>query len=108
MPPTHVPVAADITGIKLAYAGDNNANDPYAGFEARIVPENITLLPKTANQITGGNPVNERIVIAKKGDTVASVLRELGATPDEIAALANRSDLTAATAASKKARSCAC
>ncbi len=25
----------------------NGAADPYAGFEARIVPENITLLPKT-------------------------------------------------------------
>ena len=44
----HVPVAANITGIKLAYAGDGHA-DPYAGFEARIVPENITLLPKTTN-----------------------------------------------------------
>ncbi len=42
----HLPVAASITGIKLAYAGDGNV-DPYAGFEARIVPENITLLPKT-------------------------------------------------------------
>ena len=83
----HGPVAPDITGIKLAYAGENNANDPYAGFEARIVPENITLLPKTANQITGGNPVSEKIVIAKKGDTVASILRELGAAADEITAL---------------------
>ena len=33
--------------------------DPYAGFEARIVPENITLLPKTAAQTTGGNAWNE-------------------------------------------------
>ena len=78
--------AANITGIKLAYAGVPNP-DPYAGFEARIVPENITLLPKTTEQTTGGNPFNEKVIVAKKGDSVASVLRELGALPDEIAAI---------------------
>jgi murein DD-endopeptidase MepM/ murein hydrolase activator NlpD len=79
--------AASVTGIKLAYAGGNNP-DPYAGFEARIVPENITLLPKTADETTGGNPFNEKIVATKKGDSIASVLKDLGATPDEIAAIA--------------------
>ena len=78
--------ASPITGIKLAYAGLPNA-DPYAGFEARIVPENITLLPKTTEQTTGGNPFNERVIVAKKGDSVASVLHELGAQPDEITAI---------------------
>ena len=64
--------------------------DPYAGFDGpRIVPENITLLPKTANQTTGGNAWNERTITVKKGDTVASILRELGATPDEIKAIAS-------------------
>ena len=46
--PTICRSRANITGIKLAYAGDGHA-DPYAGFEARIVPENITLLPKTSD-----------------------------------------------------------
>jgi murein DD-endopeptidase MepM/ murein hydrolase activator NlpD len=78
--------ASSITGIKLAYAGLPNA-DPYAGFEARVVPENITLLPKTKEQTTGGNPYNEKVIIAKKGDSVASVLHELGAVPDEIKAI---------------------
>ena len=80
-------VEANITGIKLAYAGVGTA-DPYAGFEARIVPENITLLPKTTNQTTGGNAFNERVVIAKKGDSVSTVLRDLGAVPDDIAKIA--------------------
>jgi murein DD-endopeptidase MepM/ murein hydrolase activator NlpD len=82
----HVPVAANITGIKLAYAGVPNS-DPYAGFEARIVPENVTLLPKTTNETTGGNPFNERVVVAKKGDSVSSVLRDLGATDEEVGAI---------------------
>jgi len=79
----HLPVAANITGIKLAYAQET-APDPYAGFEARIVPENITLLPKTASQANGGNAWSERVIPVKKGDSVASILRDLGATPDEI------------------------
>ena len=80
----HLPVAANIGGIKLAYATEGNTNDPYAGFEARIVPENITLLPKTTNETKGGNAWNERTVAAKKGDTVTSILTELGATAEDI------------------------
>ena len=82
----NLPIAANITGIKLAYAGQATA-DPYAGFEARIVPENITLLPKTTNETTGGNAFNERVVMAKKGDTVATILRDQGAAPEAIAAI---------------------
>jgi murein DD-endopeptidase MepM/ murein hydrolase activator NlpD len=73
--------------IKLAYATEGNTTDPYAGFEARIVPENITLLPKTTKQTTGGNGWNERMIAVKKGDTVTSILRELGATAEEAKAV---------------------
>ena len=75
-------------GFKLAYATEGSA-DPYAGFEARIVPENITLLPKTTKQTTGGNAWNERMVVVKKGDTLDSIMRELGATPEETKAIAS-------------------
>jgi murein DD-endopeptidase MepM/ murein hydrolase activator NlpD len=80
----HIPVSANIGGIKLAYATEGNTNDPYAGFEARIVPENVTLLPKTTNETKGGNAWSERTVTAKNGDTVGSVLTGLGATADDI------------------------
>jgi murein DD-endopeptidase MepM/ murein hydrolase activator NlpD len=87
---------ASVNPGRLAYApepaggaaGAGGAVDPYAGFEARIVPENITLLAKTAVQATGGNGSSERIIVIKKGDTFASVLRDLGATADEIKAIA--------------------
>jgi murein DD-endopeptidase MepM/ murein hydrolase activator NlpD len=72
---------------KLAYASENAA-DPYDGFEARIIPENITLLPKTTKQTTGGNAWNERVIVVKKGETINSILRDLSATPDEIKAIA--------------------
>jgi murein DD-endopeptidase MepM/ murein hydrolase activator NlpD len=74
-------------GVSLAYAADGTP-DPYAGFEARIVPENITLLPKTANQVTGGNGWNERSVTVKKGDSIPAILKDIGATPEEISAIA--------------------
>ena len=53
--------AADASGVAvrsedgLCHRG--HAADPYAGFETRVVPENVTLLPKTKDQITGGNPI---------------------------------------------------
>jgi murein DD-endopeptidase MepM/ murein hydrolase activator NlpD len=87
--------AADATGasgtqsdMKLAYATEGTAPDPYAGFETRVVPENVTLLPKTKDQVTGGNPTGERIHVVKKGDSVTSVLRDQGATPEEARAIA--------------------
>ena len=61
----------------MAYAADGTP-DPYAGFETRIVPENITLLPKTGAQVTGGNAWNERSITVKKGDTIATILKEIG------------------------------
>jgi murein DD-endopeptidase MepM/ murein hydrolase activator NlpD len=81
-----MPDAPNITGIKLAYAGVGNA-DPYAGFEPRIVPENITMLPKTTEQTTGGNPFNEKIIPAKTGDSIANLLRDLGPTNPELIAI---------------------
>ncbi len=76
------------SGLKLAYATEGSASDPYAGFETRVVPENVTLLPKTKDQVTGGNPSGERVHIVKKGDTVTSILREQGATPEEAKSIA--------------------
>ena len=69
-----------------AYAPERHGN-PYAGFEPRIVPENVTLLPKTTAQVTGGNAFNERTIVLKKGDSVSAILREMGATAEEVKAI---------------------
>ena len=84
---------ADASGVKsdvkLAYATEGNVTaDPYAGFETRVVPENVTLLPKTKDQATGGNPTGERVHTVKKGDSITSILRDQGATPEEAKAIA--------------------
>lgn len=83
---------ADASGaqpdMKLAYASEGTVADPYAGFETRVVPENVTLLAKTKDQATGGNPSNERIHLVKKGDTVTSIMRDQGATAEEAKSIA--------------------
>jgi murein DD-endopeptidase MepM/ murein hydrolase activator NlpD len=83
---------ADATGaqpdLKLAYATEGTVADPYAGFETRVIPENVTLLPKTKEQATGGNQSGERVHVVKKGDSVTSILRDQGATPEEAKSIA--------------------
>ena len=75
-------------GSQLAYApAGADAVDPYAGFEARIVPENITLLPKSPGKSDNPNAWNERLVTVKKNESAASILRDQGASPDDIGAL---------------------
>jgi murein DD-endopeptidase MepM/ murein hydrolase activator NlpD len=76
--------ALNISGgnIKLSYAADNDPG-AYFGFVPRVVPENVTLLPKTS-PVPAGADWSERVVPLKRGETVGSVLRELGATPEEI------------------------
>ncbi|MDB5549460.1 MAG: peptidase [Tardiphaga sp.] len=74
--------------LRMAYATEGAVADPYAGFETRVVPENVTLLPKTKDQVTGGNPVGERVVVVKKNDTILTIMRDQGATPEEAKAIA--------------------
>lgn len=76
------PAGPDRTGsLRLGYAPDNQP-DPYLGFEARIVPMNVTLLGKT--QASAAHDDNEHVVVAKKNDTVGTILHDLGAAPDQI------------------------
>jgi murein DD-endopeptidase MepM/ murein hydrolase activator NlpD len=72
-------------GAKFNYATEG-LSDPYANI-VRGVPENVTLLPKTTTQTTGGTGQNERTVTVKKGDSIGSILRDLGATPEDIKAI---------------------
>jgi murein DD-endopeptidase MepM/ murein hydrolase activator NlpD len=73
-------------GGKMNYAAEGDV-DPYAGFEARIVPENITLLPKSASKANAPDAWNERAIPVKKGESAASILREAGASEEDIKAV---------------------
>jgi murein DD-endopeptidase MepM/ murein hydrolase activator NlpD len=82
----HTLASANPNGMRLAYAPEGRT-DPYAGFETRIVPENITMLPKTATRATGGSNASERTVTVKKGESIGSILKELGGNENEIKAI---------------------
>ena len=70
---------------KFSYQAEG-LDEPYANI-VRGVPENVTLLPKTTAQTTGGTGANERAITMKKGESIAAILRELGSTADEIKAI---------------------
>src|ERR1019366_5689767 len=46
-------------------------------------------LANAAADATGGHPSNERVHVVKKGDTVTSILRDQGATPEEAKSIAS-------------------
>ena len=84
---TSLLVNADGTpNLKMNYAPEADP-DTYFGFMPRVVPENVTLLPKTTSVVNGGGDWSEKQVVVKKGETVGSILRELGAAPEEIKAI---------------------
>jgi murein DD-endopeptidase MepM/ murein hydrolase activator NlpD len=78
-----IPVNDPTGSLKLSYAVEGNPTADF-GFVSRVVPENVTLLPKTTTQTSGGTDWSERLITAKKGETVGAILREAGAAPDEI------------------------
>jgi hypothetical protein len=45
------------------------------------------LVPKTTNEVTGGNTWTERTVVAKKGEGLTAILKTLGAAPQASTAL---------------------
>ncbi|WP_262273316.1 M23 family metallopeptidase [Microvirga yunnanensis] len=71
-------------GDALGYARVVDA--PFSTIEVRVVPENVTELPKI-EQKTMAPLVEERDVVLKKGETLETVLRSYGGTPGQIAAI---------------------
>jgi murein DD-endopeptidase MepM/ murein hydrolase activator NlpD len=71
-------------GAALSYANESS------GREIALTPnvaENMNSVPKTANETSGGNTWTERTVVAKKGEGLTAILRELGAVPQATTAL---------------------
>ncbi|MGO4574253.1 M23 family metallopeptidase [Microvirga sp. 2TAF3] len=74
----------DVLGEALGYARIVDA--PFSTIEVRVVPENVTNLPKLDQR--GASPlVEERDVALKKGETLETVLRAYGANPEQILAI---------------------
>lgn len=72
-------------GNALAYAADSNARNILEPMQA--IAENMMVVNKTTSETKGGNDWMEKTVVAKRGDTLASVLKELGAQTEPTRAL---------------------
>jgi murein DD-endopeptidase MepM/ murein hydrolase activator NlpD len=79
VPPAFTTEGLGLGGSRLAYASEG---DLRLGLnELRVIPENMSTVAKTANEVTGGNGWNERTVMVKKGDGLTGILRDLGVVP---------------------------
>jgi murein DD-endopeptidase MepM/ murein hydrolase activator NlpD len=82
LPPTLARAGLGIMSGRLGYAAEGDWQLGPNGLTA--IAENMSSVAKTATDTTGGTAWIERTVIAKKGDTIGSILRELGARPQMI------------------------
>jgi murein DD-endopeptidase MepM/ murein hydrolase activator NlpD len=71
-------------GEALGYARVVDA--PFSTIEVRVVPENVTDLPKI-EQKAMPPLIEERDVVLRKGETLETILRSYGGTPEQIAAI---------------------
>ncbi len=80
-----VPVQGFTLGTALSYATDGNIRNILEPLQA--VAENMMVVQKTTAETKGGNDWTEKTVVAKKGDTLAAILKELGAQAEPTRAL---------------------
>ena len=106
----HVPVAPNITGIKLAYAGEATPPILMPASKRASCPRTSRCCRRPPIETTGGNPLNERDRSwSRRATRVASdPARSRRHARRDRRDHQGRSARAAATAASRKARSCAC
>jgi murein DD-endopeptidase MepM/ murein hydrolase activator NlpD len=80
-----LPARGFTLGNALSYAADGNVRSILEPLQA--VAENMMVVQKTTTDTKGGNEWIEKTVVAKKGDTLASILKELGAQTEPTRAL---------------------
>jgi len=73
------------TNGKLSYATEGDPR--FVPDALKAIIENLSSVAKTDTATTGGTAWIERTVIVKKGESLGSILRELGANPQNIRAL---------------------
>lgn len=72
----------DVPGGSLAYAPATETN--FSNIDVRVVPENVTELAKTRAAATREAPVEERVLLIRRGEIFDNVMRTAGASADQI------------------------
>jgi murein DD-endopeptidase MepM/ murein hydrolase activator NlpD len=75
------PAEFGVTG-PLAYAPPTDTS--FSSIEVRVVPENVTEKPKDRHADMREPPVEERLLMLRRGETLEAVLRGVGATPEQL------------------------
>jgi murein DD-endopeptidase MepM/ murein hydrolase activator NlpD len=84
-PAASLPTQGFTLGSALSYATDGNLRNILEPLQA--VAENMMVVQKSTTETKGGNDWTEKTVVAKKGETLASLLKELGAQTEPTRAL---------------------
>jgi len=66
----------------LSYAPATDTR--FSGIEVRVVPENVTNAPKTPMAASREPLVEEKLLLARRGENFEQVMRGAGAAPDQI------------------------
>uniref|UniRef100_A0A9E8CJT9 M23 family metallopeptidase n=1 Tax=Bosea sp. NBC_00436 TaxID=2969620 RepID=A0A9E8CJT9_9HYPH len=66
----------------LAYAPATDTR--FSGIEVRVVPENVTNAPKTPIPASREPLVEDKLLMAKRGENFEQVMRGVGVTPEQI------------------------
>lgn len=82
----------DANGPGLAYAtpGNINVSSPFSSIEVRMVPENVTLAPRTTNPVGEADAmrdVREKLLVIRRGEGLDEVLAAAGVQKSTIAAV---------------------
>ena len=78
--------AAPVGALNYARA-DSIVSAPFSSIEVRMVPENVTLIPK-ASTIGQATSFDQRLAVIRRGETLEDVLRANGASRDKAKAIA--------------------
>ena len=77
--------AAPMSGDILGYAPATDTR--FSGIEVRVVPENVTNAPKTPIPASREPLVEDKLVLAKRGENFEQTMRGAGAAPEQIRAM---------------------
>lgn len=77
--------AIDPVGLSYANIGDTRFSTAFSSIEVRMVPENVTLIPKSEAQT---RDTEERVVVVRRNETLDDILREAGANREVIRRIA--------------------
>ncbi len=77
--------AIDPVGLSYSNVGDTRFSTAFSSIEVRMVPENVTLIPRADAQ---HRDTEERVVVVRRSESLEDILNEAGANRDVIRRIA--------------------